>query len=216
MKLYKIVTIIIILSFSQIIFCEDEKLTNEEIGKIYETSYKYEALGKYSESILSLNDLEKKYPNSYTVNYRIGWLYYLNKNYANSLKYLKKAKQIIPDSFDIMNIFCLIYNVREDWENLEAEAAKIIKIDYYNLNANYWFAVALKMQKKYDDAEKICNKVLAIYPTLTSFLALQAEINYYAGKYETSYVLFSNLKVIDSNNKVANYYLDLMNKAIKK
>ena len=212
----KIIVVIIVMLFSVNIYGEEDKLTNVEIEKLYADSYKYEALGKYQEAILALNELKKKHPNSYTVNYRIGWLYYLNKNYANSIQFLKKAQQIVPTSFEIMNMFCLIYSIREDWEQLELEAARIIKTDHYNLNANYWFTVALKMEKKYTVAERTCTKMLAIYPVNVSFLALQGEVYYLGGKYEIAYSIFSNLKIIDSNNLTAKYYLNLMDNAAKK
>ena len=215
-KGYGIIVIIIVMLFSVNIYGEENKLTNAEIENLYADSYKYEALGKYQEAILALNELKKKHPNSYTVNYRIGWLYYLNRNYANSIQFLKKAQQIVPTSFEIMNMFCLIYNIREDWEQLEIEAAKIIKTDHYNLNANYWFVVALKMEKKYTDAEIVCARMLSIYPVNISFLTLQGEVYYLGGKYDIAYSMFSNLKILDSNNVTAAYYLDLMDNAVKK
>lgn len=211
----KMMTVILLMICSFSTFAEENKLTSVQIEEMYASSYKYEALGKYSDAIIALSEIEKKHKSSYTVNYRIGWLYYLNGKYANAVKSFKQAQQIVPTSIEIMNMFCLLYNAREDWSSLELEAARIIKNDHYNLNANYWYVVALMNQKKYKIAEIACLKILSVYPINTTFLGLQGEINYGMDKLDNAYSFFTNLKILDPNNGTAKYYLDLMDKAEK-
>ena len=60
-------------------------LSYERIKKDYYKSFVYEKLGDYKNPIRVLMEVYKAYPNGYTVNLRLGWLYYLLGNYENSI-----------------------------------------------------------------------------------------------------------------------------------
>ena len=170
-----------------------------DIKSLYLKSYNYEQMGKYGEAIKVLTPLIQKYPNGYTLNLRIGWLFYLNKNYNDAIAHYKKAILINPYSLDPHLGLVKIYLDIQSYEKAQEKAYEVLKIDYYNYYANIYAIQALVAQKKYDIALKITNKMLALYPTNISFLELLAVI-YKAtnNKYLTK--LYDDILILDPNN----------------
>ena len=200
-KIFLIAVVLFVLTIAA------SELPYDEIKSAYYKSYDYETMEKYDKAIASLNPIYKAYPETYTVNYRLGWLYYLNKKYANATEHLQKALKIYPSSIEAMNTMDLIFAAKEEWEKLEEQAAKIINLDYYNHYANYWYSVALKMQKKYELAIKVDRKMLVVFPTSVTFLQELGENLFLGGDKEGSKSVFYSLIILDPTNVTANAYL---------
>lgn len=186
------------------LFCE---ISSDIIQQSYSDSYAYESQERYSEAIKTLEPIVTSYSDSYTVNYRLGWLYYLNGNYANSQYHLGVALKQFPSSVEVLNCLTLIYMAKKDWEEAELNSYKVISIDYYNYYGNYRYAYSLKMVKKYDLAEKVCRKILAIYPSDITFLGELGEILILSGETKDGVKILENLLMIDSDNSIATKYL---------
>lgn len=198
---YKWVTLLIIVGS---LFAE---LSFKEIQSAYNSSYTYETATKYKIAISSLNKVIKEYPKGYTVNYRLGWLYYLSGNYANSLKHLNTGLLTYPYSVEVLNTLNLVNVARLDWDKVEIQSANIFKIDYYNYYANYWYTIALMRQKKYDQAIKISNKMLSVFPSNVTFLVTLAESTYLNGSVADALLIFQSAVILDKDNETAKYYL---------
>jgi tetratricopeptide (TPR) repeat protein len=179
----------------------------EAIQSCYHQSLKHEAQKRYVAAIADLKPIYLHYPNTYTVNYRLGWLFYLNKNYANAIDHLNKATVILPQSIDSTRIKIYIYQAKDDWVEVETLSVQILKKDYYNICGNYWYSVALKIQGKFALSIKIANKMLAIQPTSEIFLQELAENLFLCASVDDSYALFTNLYILYPHNKTALYYL---------
>lgn len=190
------------------VFAKEMKFEN--IQKAYKKSYDYETMQKYEKAIKSLSEVYKNYSDSYTVNYRLGWLYYLNKNYKNALVHLNTALSVFPSSIEVLNTIDLVYVAQQDWNKLEENAIKIINIGYYNTYANYWYSFSLKKQGKYDLALKVDYKMLALFPSSVSFLTELAENLYLSGNMELADKEFKNVLILDSLNETAKYYHKLI------
>jgi len=208
----KYLSIFILLILSFIFSVKAKDLPLETIKKAYSESYKNEALAKYSEAIRDLNEVYASYPETYTVNYRLGWLYYLNNNYMNAFEHLEKSLRYYPSSIEVLNVINLILVARAEWTKVESQCFKIIHIDYYNYYANYWVTMALKNQKKYDLAIKGCRKMLTVFPSNVTFLAELAANLYLGGEMNESRAIFDNVTVLDPNNETAKYFLKLYKK----
>jgi len=78
-------------------------ITPEEIQEAYHKSFNYEQIEDYENAIRALSPVLDEYPNGYTVNLRLGWLYYLLGRYANSIEHYQKAVQIVPTSLEAKN-----------------------------------------------------------------------------------------------------------------
>jgi len=201
----KSIMLVLILTLSISIYSKD--LTFKEIQKAYSKSYNFETLEKYDEAILNLRPIIENYPNAYTVNYRLGWLYYLNGKFTNSLTHLKKASLVYPSSVEVINTVTLVFVARMEWDKVISNASEAITIDYYNYYANYWYSVALKVQKKYDLAIKIDRKMLTILPVSTLFLAELGENLVLSGATTEGQQVLESVLVIEPLNSVALKYL---------
>ena len=186
------------------------EISQEKINEAYYQSYTLEKAQNYLNAIEVLMPVYKAYPNSYTINFRMGWLTYLQGNYANALIYYRKALAIFPASVEVLDCISLAHKARLDWNKVEEENYKILKIDYFNKTANYWYIVALQVQKKYDLAEKVCNKMLTIYPTAVNFLYLLGKNCYDLNRKDEALSYFSSVLTLDPYNVGAKEYLELL------
>jgi tetratricopeptide (TPR) repeat protein len=213
MKFHRAIELLLLCAFlwnstaQDTIFKPIKELPNESIAKAYAESYRQEAVGKYSEAIRALAEVVKTYPKTYTINYRLGWLYYCNRNYADALAALKQALQVCPSSIEALNTENLVYVARSEWTMVEAQSLKVIKIDYYNIYANTWYAVSLRMQGKYDLAIQVCRKMLTILPTSVAFLQELATTLYWTGEKIESKSIFNAALILDPNNETVKSYL---------
>ncbi len=203
LTMIKILTLLVFLLFHTNAFA----LTEKEIQEAYYKSYNYEQIQDYENAIKVLSLILKKYPDGYTANLRLGWLYYLNKNYANCIHHYKNAMKTAPYSVEAKFGYTLPLMAQGKYEEVESITSKILNNDYYNFYANLRFAYALRMQKKFELAEKVTNKMLALYPTDISFLTELAEIKDARGKKESAAATFRDILILDPENTKANGYL---------
>jgi tetratricopeptide (TPR) repeat protein len=197
-----------VLSFCPVAWAEE--LSQETIEKSYYESYALEKAQNYAGALHSMYPVLTAYPKGYTVNFRLGWLSYLNGNFADALRYYKAALAVYPAAIEVMQCISLVHKARADWAEVEAENATIIKIDYFNPTANYWYAVALKARKKYDLAEKVCRKMLTVLPTSVSFLGELGENLHYKKDDTQALTMFLSVKVLDPQNENAKKFIALL------
>ena len=187
--------LILILSISFIYASEEF----EDIKMQYFKSYDYEQMQKYSEAIKVLTPLYNKYPKGYTLNLRFGWLFYLNKNYNDSIKYYKNASLINPYALDPRLGLIRVYLDTHSYKDAEVVSYELLKIDFYNYYANLYVTKSLIAQKKYEIALKIINKMLALYPTDIAYLE-QLALLYKLTNSRYLQVVYEDILVLDPNN----------------
>jgi len=165
----------------------------------YAKSYDYELSGQYKEAIKVLAPLYDKYPKGYTLNLRFGWLFYLNKSYADAIKYYKKASLSNSYALDPRLGLTRVYLKMNSLEEAQTVASELLKIDYYNYYANIYMIQALNAQKKYDVSIEIIKKMLALYPTDISYLELLAVVY---KETDSPYLkkLYEDILILDPNN----------------
>jgi len=178
-----------------------------DVKKSYLDSYNYEKIGDYKDAIRVLIPLYNKYPNGYTINLRLGWLFYLNKNYENSIKHYQKASLILPYSIEPKLGLMRVYLIIEKYNKVLNIGDFILKNDYYNYYANYYIIEALIQKKEYKTALKITNKMLALYPTSVLFLVELGKIYNVLDKIKANKI-FNNVLILDPNNIIAKKYLN--------
>lgn len=182
-------------------------LSDEEIQRAYYKSYNYEKIENYNNAIKALMPVYEEYGNTYTVNIRLGWLYYLQKKYANSFEHYSKAIQIIPTSLEAKTGRLLPLLAQDRYAEAEQEAFVILKIDHYNYYGNVRLAYALRQQKKLDMAEQVNLKMLAIYPLDVTFLTEYALVNHAKGDIAAAVKTFRSVLILDPENVTAKDYL---------
>lgn len=125
-------------------------------------SYINEAKKNYPAAI---NDVTPYYSDSnYEVNLRLGWLYYLAKNYTTSQNYYLKAVNLKPNSIEARFGYVKPLAILENWDKVLDQYKAILKSDTQNTQANYWVGMISYNRKQYSDAIKYFNKIVALYP----------------------------------------------------
>ncbi len=181
-------------------------ITPEEIQEAYHKSFNYEQIEDYENAIRTLSPVLDEYPNGYTVNLRLGWLYYLLGRYANSIEHYQKAIQAVSTSLEAKNGLMLPMLAQNKYSDAAALAYQVVSVDYYNYYGNMRLAFSLRMQKKYDQAEQILNKMLAVYPTDVTFLTELALVKYNQGDSEKATKLMWDVQTLDPENETAKDY----------
>ncbi|NPA12668.1 MAG: hypothetical protein GXO45_01635 [Aquificae bacterium] len=195
------------LVLSVFVFTFSFALDYEDIKRSYYRSYQYEKVGDYENAIRALAFVYSQYPNEYTINLRLGWLYYLAKKYANSIFHYEKAIMAIPTSIEARLGYLLPLLAKGDYSLAEKVCYQILNKDYYNYYGNLRLIYALKYQRKYKTAYEVASKMTAIYPTDVNFLTELAVASYYLGKRDFAKKLFKDILILDPENKTAKRFL---------
>ena len=192
--------ILLTLVFISTLFANDK---SNHISEVYLQSYNYEYIGKYDEAIKVLIPLYEKYTKGYTLNLRLGYLFFLSKKYKNAEIYYKKALLVLPSSVEAQLGLIKIKLMLKEYEDVQILAYCILKVDYYNYYGNLYAIESLIAQKKYDTALEIINKMLALYPTDVAFLEKRV-IVYKHTKSKYFNEACQSVKILDPNNVVVN------------
>lgn len=131
------------------------------IEKAFSKSYAFEYNIEYGKAISALVELNV---DSYPVNFRLGWLYYLNKEYIKSEQFYKKAIAKEPLSIEARFGLVLPMSALGSWNNVLNVYLEIIKIDPNNSVSNYRSALIYYNRKDNLNAAKYLSKVIKLYP----------------------------------------------------
>jgi tetratricopeptide (TPR) repeat protein len=184
-----------------------ESLTYEEILQSYKQSYLYEKIGDYKDAIRVLMPIYKVYPYGYTINLRLGWLYYLWGKYENSIFHYRRAISVIPSSVEAKLGLSLPLMAQERWGEVETLMYQVIATDYYNYYGNLRLCAALEKQGKYSMVMFVARKMLTIYPTDVPFLIYLGKSYYHLGNLEAALRTFKDALVLDPENNTAKEFL---------
>lgn len=198
MENIKKITLIVILSFiGTFAMAQSQTVLQAAFAKSYES----EQAGKYTTAI---NDLKPVYKaDGYFVNIRMGWLYYLAKQYAESIKYYNIAIALKPYAIEARFGCVKPLSAIESWENVKRHYMQILKIDPQNTLANYWLGVIYYNRKSYAAAEKLFEKVVNLYPLDYDSIIMLAWTKLNLGKSSDAKVLFYQALVIRPNDSSA-------------
>ena len=132
------------------------------IQKAFKSSYADEYKKNYTAAI---NDILPFYTdNNYEVNIRLGWLYYLNKNYTASQNYYAKSVSLKPNAIEAKFGYIKPLSTLENINKVLDQYNGILKIDPQNTQANYWAGIIYYNRRQYATAVKYFEKVAALYP----------------------------------------------------
>ena len=131
------------------------------LSDAFRSSYAAEAKADYPEAIAALRTT---YANLYEQNLRLGWLYFLAKNYTQAVAYYQKAADQRP--YAIEPKFGLIkpLNALGQVERMLGLYGAILQVDPQNTQANYWTGVIYLNRKQFNQAAKYFERVLNLYP----------------------------------------------------
>jgi tetratricopeptide (TPR) repeat protein len=178
------------------------------IQTAFSRSYESEQAKKYSQAI---NDLKTIYKtDGYFVNIRMGWLYYMAKQYSESIKYYNIAIALKPYAIEARFGCIKPLSAIESWNSVRTHYMQILKIDPQNTVANYWLGVVYYNRKDYNNAIKHFEKVVNLYPLDYDSLVMLAWTKFYLGKLSEAKVLFNQALVIRPSDSSASEGLKLI------
>ena len=127
----------------------------------FATSYAAEAKADYADAIAPVKAI---YTGTYEQNLRLGWLYFLAKNYPTAASYYQKATEQRPYAIEPKLGLIKPLNALGQVEKMLAVYGDILKIDPQNTQANYWAGVIYLNRKAYDRAARYFERVVNLYP----------------------------------------------------
>jgi len=170
----------------------------------YLSSYQQEQSKNYAAAITSLTDV----PDSYLLELRLGWLYYLKGSYSSAITHYQAAIKREPDSIEARLGYLLPLLALGKHQDVHTVARFVLAIDGENYLANLRLAYSLRMNMKNDQALDILGRMAKRYPTDTSVLIEQA-LNYTAmNQRETALPLYNQVLLLDQSNTIAKPYAD--------
>jgi len=212
MKFLKVFLLLQVLLLSLTAF----SLNYDQIKEAYQKSYLYEKIGNYKDAIRVLMPVYEAYPNGYTVNLRLGWLYYLWGKYKNSEFHYTKAVKAIPSSVEAKLGLTLPLMAQEKWAHAERVIYQILTVDYYNYYGNLRLCFVLEKEKKYNLQKQVALKMLSVYPTSVPFLLCLTKSYYHLGDLTKAKNLLKDVLILDPENVEAKMLLQRLEKSEEK
>lgn len=132
------------------------------LQKAFQNSYNNEGKKSYAQAISDIMPFYAE--NNYETNLRIGWLYYLSKNYTASQNYYTRAVNLRPTAVEAKFGLIKSLSLLSSWDRVMDQYNSILKIDPQNTQANYWAGVIIYNRKQYAASAKYFAKVVNLYP----------------------------------------------------
>jgi tetratricopeptide (TPR) repeat protein len=178
-----------------------------DIAGSYHRSFDLERAERYQDAIRALAPVYEAYPNGYTVNLRMGWLFYLNGNYNNAVAHYEVAGTAAPYALEPKLGRLLPLLAQGRWAEAESVAYQIVSVDHYNYYGNLRLIIALREQKKLEAAYQIALKMVGVYPTDMYYLVELALVNDARGDTAEAKRLFGEILILYPQNETALKYM---------
>ena len=182
--------------------------TPEELQGAFIASYTHEESKEYETAINNLLDYYSA--SSYEINVRLGWLYYFNAEYSNSLKYYKVAMELMPYSIEAKYGYALPLSALGNWNEVIGIYNEVLKTDPQNSFANYKLGAIYYERAEYELAKSHNEKVVNMYPFDYDAVVLQAWIYLKMEDYRKAKILFNKSLLILPENESAKAGLELI------
>lgn len=177
-----------------------KELSKEKITEAYYKSYNYEKSGNFKDAIKSLQLVYGKYPKTYGVNNRLGYLYRLNTQFKNSESHYKQAITALPDSLTPKLGLMQVYLQANKMDDASKIGYQILSIDFYNYYGNLKLAYLLRVTNKLEMAEKILIKMLIRYPSDVLFLTEFGLLKYKQNELARATYIMQEVLILDPEN----------------
>lgn len=136
--------------------------TNSSVAA-FSKSYESEAKKEYAAAIQPLLDV---YDNqSYEMNLRLGWLYYLHGQYNESMIYYRKAMELMPYAVEAKSGYVYPLAALGEYDKLTAQYNKILEINPLDINANYQLGFYYYNRNNTEEARKYFETINNLYPS---------------------------------------------------
>ena len=140
---------------------------------------------------------------TYPSEMHLAWQCYNNGSFSNSIKHFQAAIQSAPQSLEA-RLGCLLPTLAlKRFAEAESGAKQVLKQYPANYYANLRLAYALRMQGKYEQAELVLNRALALQPAEVSLLLELALVKLARKQNATAKGLFLDVLTLSPTNGIA-------------
>ncbi len=167
-----------------------------DFSKELTSSFEMEAKSKFKESIQVLEKAHAKDPNSYILNYRLGYLNSVSGLTANATEYFNKAIKAEPKSIEAHVGILNVLVAKASWADVVKLTDKMLAIDEYNYIAGWNGIRAHIMLGKYDQGLSMAQKFLKAYPTDQTLLVQKAMCLGYAKKKPEAVAAYKDVQAL--------------------
>lgn len=177
----------------------------------FNNSINFALKGNYQRAIDELLNVYKNHENDYLINLRLGYLYYLQKNYDRSINYYRKAVNLTQDrAVEPLLGLTLPYAGQEKWSEVEKIYLKILSLDQNNYTANLRLGQLYFNRKEYSKAELHLRKVFEFYPSDYEANLYLGWTYFYLNKKSDARKHFVNTLMVSENDESAKEGLRLV------
>jgi tetratricopeptide (TPR) repeat protein len=167
----------------------------------YSKSYSYEAAKRYHEAAAIF--ITAYDTNSYEMNLRLGYLYYLLGRNNLSIVYYKRAAFLMPNAQEPLWGLINPLAVQENWKEVEKIYYTILKSDPLNVTANYYLGCIFYYRQDYVKAKKHFDITNNQYPFKYGYLVMGGWTNYFLGNKKDAQELFGKALQFNPNDSSA-------------
>jgi tetratricopeptide (TPR) repeat protein len=164
-------------------------------------SYEFENKADYASAITPLVDVYDF--KNYDINLRLGYLYYMNLNYTEAVKYYQIAIDLKPNSIESRLAYVYPAYQLGNTENIFNQYKKIVELDPQNTSAYYQLGLIYYNKKDYANANMCFEKIVKLYPFTYDGLLMYAWTNYRSNKNAEAKNLFNKVLMLSPNDKSA-------------
>ncbi|MCR4416692.1 MAG: tetratricopeptide repeat protein [Ignavibacteria bacterium] len=177
---------------------KDEKIS------AFNTSINEAFKGNYQKATDALLNVYKNNENDYLLNLRLGYLYYLQKKYDQSINYYQKAIRLTQEkSIEPYLGLTLPLSGQEKWNEIEKIYQKVLTLDPNNYTANLRLGQLYFNRREYSKAENFLKKVYDLYPSDYEANLYLGWTYFYLNKKSEAKSHFINTLMISENDKSA-------------
>lgn len=179
--------------------------------KAFNNSINFALKGNYQKATDVLLEIYKETSNDYLVNLRLGYLFYLQKNYDESINYYKKSISLTQEkAIEPLLGLVLPLSGKEKWGDVEKIYFKILELDLNNYTANLRLGQIYFNRREYSKAENYLKKVFELYPSDYEANLYLGWTYFYLNKKSEAKRHFINVLMVSENDKSATEGLKLV------
>ena len=168
--------------------------SNATLIEAFSASYVAEAAGEYDQAIAALQPHYAA--DSYPLNLRMGWLYYLQGDYPRSETLYTRAKNLLPYAIEPKLGLAYPLAALGQYDRVIGIYEDILAFDPQNTLVHYRLGAILYERQDYEGAYFHLEKVVNLYPFDYDSVLLFAWINLRMNKATKARTLFENALLI--------------------
>lgn len=179
-----------------------------EILDAFSESYELEGEGDFLGAADKIKEVYDE--SSYEMNARLGWLNYEMGSFTESTAFYQKAIALKPYALEPKFGIILPLSALGNWTYVIGHYQDILEIDPRNTTALYRLGLIYYGKEQYEDASKLLEKVINLYPFDYDTMILYAWSQFKMGNMREAKILFNKCLIIKPGDASAEEGLSLI------